>query len=413
MVVHEDQNFRFRVCYKVKAILKNRKVKRTSIVTIIFIMLLVLVGLLVKALLLVAEYKTTSIQMDFTKIVPSHLMYQRDSFAVQRKWVKISDAETATHLTAFIYYPVLSETYREVENLPHSKWQIEHIETIRKRTGDSLAVKMAKARVRLAINGKVPDKKLPLIVFGPGLGWLPTDYTYLLASLASKGYVVIALTGIPISKQVYFPDSTSESVAKINADYQKMGDYLSLAVMYAISPKYKYRRDDSIFALIDTNKVFAAGHSVSGASALIAASHNKQIKGIINLDGDVNNEFEGIQPTQSILYITTQPQGAESSNVISWNEDRSEKRRDNAFLNNAKHSVKAVRIKIPEMYHLDFLDVAINKAQLSEKYQGKSFGSISFEKSFKITLQAISEFVEGKDNWDNISKMLKVFIQTL
>jgi len=373
----------------------------------IFILFFTLLGFLLIIFSFVSECKSKNTRLDITKIPPYHLTYQTDSFDVQRQWIKISRTEIATNLSIFTYYPVISETIQEVENLPNSLWQADHIETIRKKIGDTLAVKMAKAKVKLAMNGKIPNKKLPLIIFGPGLGWLPTDYSYLLKSLASRGYIIVAITGIPISKQVYFPDNSNEKTETVKADYIKMGKFFTLALTEILK---SLDNKENIFSFIDSTKVIVMGHSISGAAGLLAASNTNQIKYIINLDGDVNDDFKEIQPAQPVLYITTQPQGAENSNTTSWNDDKSEKRRDNAFLNNSRNSSKSIHIKIPEMYHLDFLDVAYYKSCLPDKYKRKSFGKILFSKSSEIVIEAITLFIEGKTEWSNLEKKYGIYI---
>lgn len=337
-----------------------------------------------------------------------NMAYQKDSFDVQRKWIKISNVDMSRNLSAFVYYPVFSQYSQSLEVLPNLQWQTIHFEKIRKKVGDSLASIMINKTIRLSVIGELPKKKLPLIIFGPGLGWIPTDYTYLLASLASRGYVVVAITGIPISKQVYFPDNSFVNTEHVHADYQKMGSYFSLALS-EIFKMYDKKKD--VFSLIDTSKVIVMGHSISGAATLIAANSNRQIKGVINLDGDVNNKFKKIRPKQSILYITSQPLEASNANVETWHDDKNEVRRDNAFLNNTEHSIKSIRIKIPEMYHSDFLDVAQYKDQISMELNRKNYGNISFKRSSEIIIISIINFIENTVDWDSLENKYGIYIQ--
>lgn len=111
------------------------------------------------------------------------------------------------------------------------------------------------------------------------------------------------------------------------------------------------------------------------------------------------------------MYVTTQPQGADSPKIETWSEDRSEKRRDNAFIQNAGRSQKSVRIKIPQMYHLDFLDVAQFKKSICKECNRKSFGSVIYQKSNELIQNAIFDFVQNQDNWKNLSEKYNVLIQ--
>ncbi len=356
----------------------------------------------------IAQIKKLNTTLVFRDGAANNLTFVKDKYEVQRKWIKISNADQSENIAAFIYYPVLSGNVQDEEVLPNVNWQTDHYEKVRKKVGDSLATVMIKQTVKLATKGEMLNKKMPLIIFGPGLGWLPTDYTYLLASLASRGYLVVAITGVPISKKVYFPDQTFEHTDRVSADYKKMGDYFSLAISQILK---RSENKETIFNLVDTSKVFVMGHSISGAATLMAAQHNDRIKGLINLDGDVNDEFKNIQPKQAILYVTTQPFDVSSTHAETWLEDRNELRRDNAFVNNSKHSIKSIRLKIPEMYHADFLDVAQHKEHISKDYNRKNYGSIPFARSSEIMIESITSFIENNNNWESFRKKYGIYIQ--
>lgn len=346
--------------------------------------------------------------LDLHKVEPYIISYTKTMYEVERNWVILGDKKE-TRLSAFVYFPVTSDNYEMTDLIPVKEWQEKHLEITRKKIGDTLAVRMATAKMQLAKNGKIPNQKFPVLVFGPGLGWLPTDYSSFLASMASKGFVVVALSRIPISKTIFYPDNTSETTEKVKADYQKMSNYFDDAVTYIVSSKSE--TENHFLSAIDTSQIFVGGHSISGAAALLAADKNPKIKGIINLDGDVTGEFENVKPLQPILYITTQPQGADSPKIETWSEDSSENRRDNAFVNNASRSQKSIRIKIPQMYHLDFLDVAQFKENIGKECNCKSFGNIAYQKSTQLIQNAIFEFMQNQNNWKKLSEKYNVLIQ--
>lgn len=346
--------------------------------------------------------------LDFGKIEPQIISYTKTTYEVERKWIILGDKK-GTHLSAFVYFPVTNDSYELIDLIPNKDWQEKHLEITRRKIGDTIAVRMATAKMKLAKNGKIPNQKFPVLLFGPGLGWLPTDYSSFLASMASKGYVVVAFSGIPISKTIYYPDNTYESTEKVKADYQKMSDYFDIAVTHIVSSKPE--SENHFLSTIDTSQIYIGGHSIAGAAALMAANKSQKIKGVINLDGDVTNEFENVKPLQPILYITTQPQGVDNPDVQTWSDDRSENRRDNAFVNNASRSQKSIRIKIPKMYHLDFLDVAQFKESICKECNRKSFGSIAYQKSTQLIQNAIFDFIQNQNNWQKLSEINNVSIQ--
>lgn len=346
--------------------------------------------------------------LELNKIKPQLIAYTTTTYQVGRNWVVLGNKKE-TRLSALVYFPVMAEDEEFSEILPHKEWQQQHIQTIRKKIGDTLAVKMATARMQLAKNGKILPQKVPLLLFGPGLGWLPTDYASFLASMASRGFVVVAFTGLPISKAIYYPDGTFQTVDNVKVDYQKMSEYFDFAIKHLTNSNPESENHYS--SMMDTSKIYVAGHSVSGAAALMVAQKNGKVKGIINLDGDVTKDFEEIQPLQPILYVTTQPQGVDNPKAETWSEDRSEKRRDDAFSQNASRSQKSIRIKIPQMYHLDFLDAAQFKKNICKECNRKSFGSIIYQKSNELIQNAIFDFVQNQDKWKNLSEKYNVLIQ--
>jgi hypothetical protein len=344
---------------------------------------------------------------------PLIINYTKGQYEIERLWLKLNDQQKNIELSAFIFIPVKAEK-NELQNvLPTKEWQTQHFDVVSRKVGGNLASQAVQSKFLLAKDGKTINQKMPLLIFGAGLGWLPTDYTNILASLASKGNVVVVISGVPISKIVQFPDGSFKTVDKTEADYKQMGKYLSFAVDEIL--KQTAVKKNKIFSLIDTNKVVVGGHSVSGAAALMAGAMNNRIKAIVNLDGDVNSDFTESKPVQPILYITTQPQEADDLNVNTWNEDRSEKRRDKDFVNNSSASKNTFRLKIPEMYHSDFLDVAILKDSIDKKSNNKNFGKISYQKSSTIVINSISLFIESNftntNQWDKLAKEYAIYIK--
>ncbi|ULQ55863.1 hypothetical protein KJS94_14530 [Flavihumibacter rivuli] len=341
-----------------------------------------------------------------TTIEPHRFDYIKDKYTVARHWIRLGEPGSPNALSAFLYLPVTTDSTALQDVLPIKEWQEAHLAFTQRKAGPTIGSKAAAAQQRLAIGGKAPQQTMPLLLFGPGLGWLATDYSYLLASLASKGNIVVGISALPISRLVYYPDGKVEKIDKVIPDYTLMGDHLARGIEAIL----KYAEDPSspIYGRVDKERVVAMGHSVSGASSLMAAAKQEKIRAVINLDGDVTGLFEEIRPTQPILYITTQPQGVDSENIGNWQEDRSERRRDLAFVNNASRSRSSIRIKIPGMYHSDFQDIAMMKDSIDNSYNRKNFGKISFARSTEIITSAIALFVEngfGKgEYWEVFAK---------
>lgn len=337
------------------------------------------------------------------QIKPFNISYSKDLYEVERQWVTLRDDNSDIKLSVFLHIPVASDSTVKREILPIKDWQIKHFDATSTKVGTQIANKASKGIYDGAANGKTINKKFPILIFGPGLGWLSTDYYNILLPLVRQGIIVACISATPISKTVYFPDGQYRSVDKTELNYNRNGEYLSFATNKLL--ELAQENNSILFSKIDTEKVIVGGHSISGTSALLAASANRNIKAIINLDGDVNDEFLEIRPLQSILYITSQPPGVSDTTVGAWLDDRSEKRRDKSYINNSSLAHTSFRIKIPNMYHLDFLDISMLKDSIEQKFRKNRFGIISPDLANEIVVNAIKLFVETKfennNNWDN------------
>lgn len=322
---------------------------------------------------------------------PLQVAYAKGDYEADRKWIQLKDDGRNSRLSVFLYLPVMADSTLSAAVLPLTEWQSSHYNNILPKTGEVVAGMAAHSRYDNAVHGIAPGKQFPLFIFGPGVGWLPTDYNNIILPLVRSGVIVAGIAATPVSKSVYFPDGSNSSADKAIADYTACADYLG----FAANQLLKLSGDSSsvLFSIIDTSRIIAGGHSVSGASAILAARSNNIIKAIINLDGDVNDAIAALQPVQPVLYITSQPQGVADTSVRSWAGDKSEKRRDARFAYNTALSRNAVRIKVPRMYHSDFLDIAVVKDSLDEKYRKNRFGEINPDLAYAIVVQAMQLFI--------------------
>ena len=342
-------------------------------------------------------------------VAPLHASYRKDAYEADRKWISLQDEQRNISLSVFLHIPVIADSTTAIDILPLQEWQSGHLAEMTPKVGASVAGMAAKGRYDNAVGGVAPAKKFPLLIFGPGLGWLPTDYYNIILPLVRSGVVVACIGATPISKTVYFPDGRPSTVSKPVADYASCAANLA----FAADALVQLSRDSnsSVYAIIDTSNIVVGGHSVSGASALLAAYSNSRIRAVINLDGDVNDAVAGIQPAQPILYITTQPQGVSDTLVAGWAKDKSEQRRDAGFALNAAHATTAVRIKVPRMYHSDFLDIAAVKDSLEDKFRKNRFGPINQDLAYSIVVQAIQIFIAHRSadsqSWKSFSEACK------
>jgi predicted dienelactone hydrolase len=138
--------------------------------------------------------------------------------------------------------------------------------------------------------------RYPVLIFEPGLGNIPTQYTTLLEDLASHGYIIFAITPTYSSDVVVFPDGRV-------ADATPTGNLDNAANLQAAGNRLvAVWAQDVIFVMNQLNQMNAApgtmwsqrldltrlgvfGHSFGGATAAQVCQMDARCKAGIDLDG--------------------------------------------------------------------------------------------------------------------------------
>jgi predicted dienelactone hydrolase len=329
--------------------------------------------------------------INFDKNAPAfRLDNYQGKYQIRRHWIKFQSPDAQINVSVFVHFPVLSDSLKWQTALPSETWQSKHFEAIKRKIGAKIANKVIKSELLLATHGQ-PTQSFPVMILGAGLGWLPTDYYQLIQRLVKNGVVVVTVATTPTSKSVQFPDGKLLEAKKSEADY----DHLAKVLSFVTNEVFKQTQDEKslFFQKIDTQKIIVGGHSIAGAAAIEAAEKNQNIKAIVNLDGDVTPELSQARPLQSVLYLTTQPIGVEGADFEKWAEEKNEKRRDTYFVGNASRASTAIRIKLPAMYHSDFLDVATLKDSIAANLRKNRFGTVPPTETYQTVAQAILAFI--------------------
>jgi len=115
--------------------------------------------------------------------------------------------------------------------------------------------------------------QLPTLIFSPGFGQAPAQYSALLESWAEAGYFVIAVAH-PVFAN---PDSVELYDAAQVIAHQLVG-----AVGYILGSQ---ARGPGPFAQVDPARVGLVGHSIGGAAAAQAAAWDRRVHAAMDLDG--------------------------------------------------------------------------------------------------------------------------------
>ena len=147
------------------------------------------------------------------------------------------------------------------------------------------------------------EKPFPLLLFSPGLGSSPYEYSVQLEDLASHGYVVAALEHpkdtlavvLPVGKVIAF-DGEPWGRYRSPSGPEALRFYQARANVWAEDLKFVLEQlttatDDAspLHAVIDLERVGAFGHSHGGRSAATACILDSRIRACLNEDGSLDD----------------------------------------------------------------------------------------------------------------------------
>ncbi|WP_107101030.1 alpha/beta hydrolase family protein [Streptomyces graminilatus] len=152
--------------------------------------------------------------------------------------------------------------------------------------------------------------KRPVLIYSPGLGEPRTWGTTLVADLASRGYVVVAVDNTYESPEVQFPDGSlatmvtptdpdtfiRKSLAVRTADTGFVLDQLSLLDAGRNPDADGRRLPNGLAGALDLSRVGMFGHSVGGTATATAMDADPRIRAGINMDGNLTNYDGTLMP---------------------------------------------------------------------------------------------------------------------
>ncbi|WP_400190731.1 hypothetical protein [Hymenobacter sp. B81] len=319
------------------------------------------------------------------------------SFGVGRTFGYWTDAARGRELPVWVYYPTAKTAAAPADSvLPRPAWAARYRELVARRLG--LAAATALLNLRTSARTEAPvaatAEPLPVLLFAPGLHWLPTDYSTLLEELASQGYVVVAwappqFAGVVQNSAGQLVEGTgSHDHRVLAADFGFVRRQLG---------QLQQNPDSPLRGRLALSRVGALGHSIGGAATVGAALADPGIVAVANLDGD----FDGAEVTgglrQPILYLTTEPPGLQGQPVDAWDDDRSEKRRLGVWQQVKARSAQAYRVRLPGLYHSNFQDAALlPAAAVPDKLRQSRFGPADGARGLRLSAQLLTAFFDAQ-----------------
>lgn len=140
----------------------------------------------------------------------------------------------------------------------------------------------------------------PVVIFSPGYGAPRAVYAGLLADLASRGYVVIALDHPYESAIVQLADGRVVGPAPFRARGDTGVPHMERQVaVRAADVRFLLNRLDRgeglgpLAGRLDLTRIAAIGHSFGGATAVLTASHDARIRAAADIDGMLYGDVRG------------------------------------------------------------------------------------------------------------------------
>lgn len=171
-------------------------------------------------------------------------------------------------------------------------------------------------------NVPVAGGNFPVVLFSPGIGTSPSEYTSAVEDLASHGYIVaeiyhtysvpatvfsdgrVAMINDAGIRSEIQPDGTSD--AQINKDRNLIGSVWVADARFTLDQLTKFNAGDPLLkGHLNLDEVGMYGHSFGGATTAEVLSVDKRFKAGINMDGTVFSMTNGSQISQPFLWMAS------------------------------------------------------------------------------------------------------------
>jgi pimeloyl-ACP methyl ester carboxylesterase len=190
------------------------------------------------------------------------------------------------------------------------------------------------------------ERDLPAIVFSPGFGQAPANYSVMLAELASHGYVVIGV------EHPHFKDPDSIELYDVAPVLARQ---LASTLDHILAER---GHRSSPFARLDPKRIGVLGHSIGGGAAALACSLDERWRAGMDLDGTIFGSVVHTGMKQPFFLVrqhfiltastTDPPRFLEKHDQASLHED-------SVFA----HSPTMYWLTVDHLDHMSFTDVAL------------------------------------------------------
>lgn len=238
--------------------------------------------------------------------------------------------------------------------------------------------------------------RYPVLIFEPGLGNIPTQYTTLIEDIVSHGYIVFAITPTYSSDVVVFPDgrvadATPAGKPEENTNLQAAGNRL-----------IKVWSQDEIFVMnqltrlntvpgnifsghLDLTRLGIFGHSFGGATAAQVCHMDARCKAGIDIDGDLFGDVVQTGLDKPFMVIQHDIGTCSDSGCRSFQQEIQ------AILCTVPHGA-SYDISVKDTEHFNFSDYAVGSSPVLHVLG--VLGSINGTRGLQITRAYVLAFFD-------------------
>lgn len=226
----------------------------------------------------------------------------------QFAWIDDSRADPQTpsrhrEIVVWIWYPAIPRPGAQHAEWMPGKWgEVFQSEYAKSHPGTGVSASAVSIRTH-AYADAAPESgshRYPVLLFAPGLGTTPLDYSAIIEDVASHGYVVIGVVSPDFGRASIFPDGRVIPGHDPMDSLRRAGVRLTAALALHAweSATHDYAKDVSFalarLASTDTGalareaepaRVGVFGHSLGGAAALQCANDDPRVRAVFDIDG--------------------------------------------------------------------------------------------------------------------------------
>jgi hypothetical protein len=316
------------------------------------------------------------------------------------QWVDSSRLEPtdSSHfrtLPVWVWYPTAKSTAQQVNVSLPGQWTLEQDKFLEKKIGTAASQFLASLQ-----SWSVPDapvaptkEKLPVLIFGPGLTWVPQDYSFIIEDIVSHGYIVIGYVPTGFAGITQLADGKMVVGSLDVAQQNILFDDAVFVKNYVPHLAKNWLKD-----IIDVTTIGVFGHSLGGEAALVTAAKDSSVKALVDLDGDLMGSAVAMRILQPSLFLSHDERDAITDAVKKMDKEgreRSEYRRHADWVKATDGASISLRIRIDDTRHLNFTNLGfIPVSKMTDEERRDKIGNADGNASLKTIANITRDFFD-------------------